>query len=239
MDFKIAIAMATYNGNKYLVDQMDSILENMKPQDELWISDDGSTDGTWELLEHYEAADGRIHLLKGPGKGIKQNIACAIAACQGDYIFLTDQDDIWAMNKRQQVMETFLATGATLVVHDARVVKEDGKTTMYPSFFEYRNCGAGVWKNIWKNTYIGCCMAFCSELKSQILPIPDNIEMHDQWIGILNEKCLGKSVFIKEPLLNYRRHEDNTSSFSHYGWKKMLRNRLVLIHQLHLRKKKN
>ena len=108
---------------------------------------------------------------------------------------------------------------------------ENDPQILMESFFAFRRAKAGVLKNIIKNSYIGCCMAFRRELLSTILPIPEGIEMHDQWIGILGDYHAGKSCFLSEPLLLYRRHEDNNSAMSHYGMVRMIRNRMVFVFQ--------
>lgn len=222
---RCSIVMATYNGEKYIKEQIDSILKNMNSDDELIISDDGSTDKTREIINSFK--DDRIKLIDGPKKGIKKNFENGINNATGEIIFLSDQDDIWMENKIAKVLEAFEKEDATLVIHDAEIVDEN-LDIIEESFFKYRNSGKGIIKNIWKNTYIGCCMAFKKEIKSVILPIPDNIEMHDQWIGINNEKN-GKTYFLEEKLIKYRRHGGNVSSFNHYGIKRMLTNRIKLI----------
>lgn len=227
-NIRVSVAMATYNGEKYLKEQIDSILVNLSENDELVISDDGSTDGTVDIIHKYIKNDNRIKLFEGPRNGVKQNFANAINKCLGKYIFLCDQDDIWCENKVEEVLSFFeKKDDITLVIHNCKIVdgnlKETGK-----NFFDYRKSGNGILKNIWKNTYIGCCIAFKSELKNKILPIPNDIEMHDQWIGILNEKY-GKSYFLDKCLIKYRRHENNVSKMKHYGIKKMIRNRMLFI----------
>lgn len=221
----VSVAMATYNGEKYIKEQLDSILVNLQPQDEVIISDDGSRDNTKSLIESYH--DQRIHLIEGPHLGVKQNVGNALSHTSHEIIFLADQDDIWMKDKIDIVLETMKKEQATCVVHDALIVDQNchslGKT-----FFEYKNGGVGIRKNIIRNTYIGCCMAFNRAVLKKALPIPDSIEMHDQWIGLLNEKY-GHSFFLKEPLIMYRRHGDNASKMTHYGICKMIRNRIVFI----------
>ena len=224
---RCSIVMATYNGEKYIKEQIDSILVNMNSEDELIISDDGSTDATLNIINQYN--DNRIRLIQGPKKGVKQNFANAIEKTKGKYIFLSDQDDIWEINKIEAVLKEF--KHASVVIHDAEVVDENLNTTM-SSFFNYRNSGKGVIKNIYKNTYIGCCMAFKADLKKYILPIPNNIEMHDQWIGILGEIKGEGSVFLNQKLIKYRRHSSNVSQMKHYVILKMISNRINLIFML-------
>lgn len=224
---KVSVVMATYNGEKYIREQLESILENLNEEDEIIISDDGSKDSTRSIIKEYMTKDKRIKLLDGPKNGIKQNFANGIKNATGKYIFLADQDDIWKQNKVESMLNVFEKEKVKLVIHDAEIVDEDLKATE-ESFFKYRNSGNGILKNIWKNTYIGCCIAFDATIKDKILPIPNDIEMHDQWIGIIAE-MEGRVYFLKEVLILYRRHGDNNSQMKHYGIIKMIRNRLVLI----------
>ncbi len=231
---RVSVAMATYNGEKYLKEQIDSILVNLSLEDELIISDDGSNKETLKILDDYQKKDARIFLVNGPRKGVKKNFENALSHCQGRYIFLADQDDIWMENKVEMVLPYLKEY--SVVVHDAIIVDQDGNELCH-SFFAMRSSGKGVLKNIYKNTYIGCCMAFQSTLKDKIMPIPLEIEMHDQWIGILGEHFKKGCFFLPEKLILYRRHGDNASSFTHYPLKKMIKNRWCFVKNYWKRKR--
>lgn len=229
-NIRISVAMPAYNGAAYLRQQLDSILVQLTEADELVVSDDGSADGTVAIVKEYQARDSRIRLLSGPGQGIKKNVEHALSHARGQYIFLADQDDIWLEGKVKRVMEIFLRQEASVVIHDARVFTDaDSSRIQMESFFAFRDAGAGVMKNIIKNSYIGCCMAFRRELLAVVLPIPWQIEMHDQWIGVLGDYFVGKSYFLREPFLLYRRHGGNNSAMEHYGVWRMLKNRVVFL----------
>lgn len=229
----ISVCMATYNGEKYLREQLDSILQQLSLEDELVVSDDGSTDGTLAILQGYADDHANVRILKGPHKGVIKNFEHAIAEAQGDVIFLCDQDDRWMPGKIERVRTCFQDEHCFVAVHDARIVDEKGQETE-PSFFSHRGSGKGFVKNIVKNSYIGCCMAFRAKMKSRILPIPSHIEMHDWWIGMLSE-IGGHSVFIPDKLLDYRRHGGNVSNFTHYKAPKMIWNRVYLLSSLIVR----
>lgn len=221
---KVSVAMATYNGEKYIKEQLETILNQLHADDEIIISDDGSVDRTIDIINSFN--DNRIKIIDGPKCGVKKNFENAIKNSKGEYIFLADQDDIWLPDKISVCLEE-LENGFLLVMHDAYIVNEYLEVDN-ESFFQYRGSKKGVIKNIIKNSYIGCCMAFNQKLVSTILPIPDDIEMHDQWIGILaNYK--EKVKLIEKRLIKYRRHSNNTSSFKHYPLMKMLKNRFNLI----------
>ena len=231
MNEKISVALASYNGQEYIKQQVETILANLKPQDELIISDDGSTDNTIQVIQ--EISDSRIKIINGPKKGVIANFENAIRKCSGDYIFLADQDDIWEANKVSKVLETFHHENCQCIVHDALVVNGDATKVVLDSFFDFRKSKSGFLKNILKNSYIGCCMAFTSNMKQYILPIPTDMGKvyHDQWIGLICEKH-GKPVFIKDKLIKYRRHDNNQSNMHRYSIKEMLQNRFYLIKKL-------
>ena len=231
-NIRVSVVMATYNGEKYIKEQIDSILCQLDNKDELIISDDGSNDTTLKIINSYK--DNRIKLINGPHKGVKQNFANAIKECTGKYIFLSDQDDIWDAKKIERVLNIFDQKKCLCVVHDCIVFDSDSKETIYESFYKFRNSKKGIIRNIWKNSYIGCCMAFDSKMKKYILPIPNDIEMHDQWIGILCEKK-GESIFIDDKLIRYRRHNGNVSEMKHHPPMKMIKNRIKLLTKILMR----
>lgn len=226
---RISVALVAFNGARFLREQLSSILMQLGETDEVVVSDDGSTDGTLAILEEYRAHDPRIRLLQGPGRGVKKNVEHALSHCRGEYIFLADQDDIWLPGKVQKVCGIFEEKQAGLVIHDASVFVEGAEKADPASFFAFRGSRAGVRKNMMKNSYIGCCMAFRARLLTRALPIPDRIEMHDQWIGVLNDFYYKDSYFCQEPLILYRRHGDNASAMTRYGIGKMIRNRVVFL----------
>jgi len=236
---RISVCLCSYNGEKYISEQIRSILRQLTADDELIISDDGSDDGTARIINEFEKNDERVRVVPGPGKGIIANINSVLRLAGGKFIFLADQDDLWEDGKVEKVLGEFLRSDASLVVHDAVLVDSENKKVLAPSFFALKNCHQGFWKNIVKNSYIGCCMAFRREFLKDILPIPANIKMHDQWIGLVLEKKHGeykKPVFMKDKLVRYRRHDGNQTGLSHDPVLKMVRYRIRLIKNLAKRK---
>ncbi len=225
---KISVCMATYNGEKYLKKQLDSVLKNLTECDELIISDDGSSDRSVRILTEYAQKYKQIRILKGPQRGVVKNFENALQNVNGEFVFLCDQDDEWEEDKVKMVIEQFeLNKDICLIIHDAVVIDSNGKK-INSSFFSIRSSKSGFIKNIYKNSYIGCCMAFKKQLLDCILPIPEKVEMHDWWIGLLAE-CEGKSLFINDKLIKYRRHENNVSKMEHYGLSRMIKNRCVML----------
>ena len=148
----VSVVMAAYNGEKYIREQLLSVLKQLSENDEVIISDDNPYTGTYEAVKGFIESDGRIRYIKGPGKGVIKNFENAISAAEGDYIFLCDQDDVWLDGKVSAVCEE-LKKGAVVVMHDA-IVTDENLNPVKQSFFEAMGSGTGIVKNIIKNTYI-------------------------------------------------------------------------------------
>lgn len=117
--------------------------------------------------------------------------------------------------------------GICVVLHDCSIVN-NSLEVLDDSFFAVKNVKTGIVHNLIKNGYIGCCMAFRRELLDYILPIPAYIYMHDQWIGMVGD-FVGENHLIKEPLLYYRRHDENVSSMQHGNISEMLKKRIFML----------
>ncbi|MGN1478343.1 MAG: glycosyltransferase family 2 protein [Acutalibacteraceae bacterium] len=225
----ISVVIAAYNGGKYIKAQLDSVLSQLSDGDEVVISDDLPEGDTFDVVKEYLDTDKRVRYIKGPGKGVIKNFENAVSVAQGDYIFLCDQDDVWLPGKVDAVMKEF-QNGATVVMHDAKITDADLNVTD-DSFFELMGTKKGIVKNIIKNTYIGCCMAFSANLRPYILPFPDDIPMHDQWIGLIGEKY-GEVALINEPYILYRRHGATVTGGS-TTLKQKIMWRAAIIRRLH------
>ena len=224
----ISVAMAVFNGERYLKEQVDSILEQSLPIYEVVVSLDKSQDGTLKILNKYSFLDSRVKIFEGPNKGVVENFENAIEKCTGDIIFLCDQDDVWYKNKVELVVKEFKKDSeVSLVLHDAVITDED-LDVLCKSFFEKNHSKSGKIRNIIKNSYVGACMAFKKEIKKSILPFPKHIPMHDQWIGLMAE-FKGKVKFLKEPLIKYRRHKNTVTGFKHSNFLNMVKWRLNLV----------
>lgn len=227
----ISVCMATYNGSKYIRQQVESILIQLSFEDEVIISDDGSLDETLQVLQ--EIGDIRVKICKNePPHGVVENFENAIKHAVGDYIFLCDQDDVWMPGKVKKVLEAL--KDYDFVVHNAEMV--DGDLVSWGiDFFSLRKTRYGYWQNLWKMRYLGCTMAFRRNALKFILPFPNNMLWHDIWVAaILHLKFHG--ILINEPLIWYRRHGSNVSpSGENSGWSWGFRIRyrwfVFLIHQ--------
>ena len=198
--------MATYNGAKHINKQVRSILHQLSENDELVVSDDSSTDDTLVILQSFN--DSRIRIFKNTNaRGPVGNFSTALANSRYNYIFLADQDDEWLNGKVKKHME--LLQHYELVTSDAIVVDESGKV-LFESFLKARKGGKGFFKNFMRNSYLGCCMSFRRSLLERAFPFPQNLYMHDWWLGLVAE-IEGNVCFCEEKFLNYVRHSGNAT----------------------------
>lgn len=203
----ISVCIASYNGESYIKAQLESILVQLSQHDEIIISDDGSTDSTLNVIKSIK--DDRIKIVQNTQRhGILQNIENALRFATGDIIYLSDQDDVWLNGKVNKMTE--LLVTYDLVVCNSKVTDEN-LAIINESFFNLQKSGRGLTKNIIRNTYVGCCMAFNRNVLKAALPFPANLPMHDSWIGLVAE-LVGKVKFLNEPLILYRRHAKNASA---------------------------
>jgi glycosyltransferase involved in cell wall biosynthesis len=197
--------MAAFNGEKYIKEQIDSILYQMGKNDELIISDDGSTDKTCEVIIAY--ADNRIKLIKNTSlHGYAHNFENALRCASGRYIFFADQDDVWLPQKIDMILP-FLQ-GDNLVITDAFITNEI--LEIKGRLSQWRKYKKGYLWNLYKSIYSGCTMALTKKIKDYCMPFPKSVMAHDTWIGLLCELKFNV-VYIDTPLILYRRHENNTS----------------------------
>ncbi len=206
---KISVCMATCNGEKYIRQQLGSILSQIGESDEIIISDDSSSDKTVEIIKTFN--DIRIRLFEhNRFHSPVYNFENALKKATGDMIFLSDQDDIWMENKVKTMKG--LLQQYDLVVSDCIIVNEK-EEIIQQSFFKVRRSDKGFVKNLMKNSYMGCCMAFDRRILDIALPFPEKLSMHDMWIGMIGE-LYGSTYFCDEKLVKYRRHENSASPTS-------------------------
>jgi glycosyltransferase involved in cell wall biosynthesis len=225
--------MPTYNGEKYIYQQLNSILVQLTDRDEIIISDDNSNDSTIDIIESF--SDPRIVVLKNyRQKGPIYNLENALEKAKGDYIFLSDQDDVWFTEKLSTTVQ--LLKECDCVISNA-VVVDGAMNIICNSFFELNHTKKGFFHNFFKNGYLGCCMAFNRKILDLVLPFPHDLPMHDIWIGLVSE-LFAKTTFYKIPLIYYRRHQNNvsmTGGKSKYNLRTKVKFRLVLMKNLIMR----
>lgn len=204
-----SICIATYNGEKYIQQQLSSILSQINIDDEVIISDDGSTDNTIDIIKSLN--DNRIKILHANFHYYKFNFENALKHAKGEYIFLSDQDDVWVEGKYKACINAL--KNVDLICHNSKITDEQLNITN-DSFFNYYKSGKGIIKNIINSTYFGACMAFNKKILNAALPFPKTKEFgHDIWLGLVAES-IGNVEFIDTPYLLYRRHDSTFTNIS-------------------------
>ncbi|GGJ82619.1 glycosyltransferase family 2 protein [Deinococcus aquiradiocola] len=225
---KVSVCMASYNGEKYIGSQIRSIILQISSQDEIIIVDDNSKDNTVAVIESFK--DIRIKVIKNEKNlGVLKSFAKAIEYSTGDYIFLSDQDDIWLPGKIVKMLSAMRSSEKMVCLSDAYILNENGKCE--ETFLKSRNVSRNLLGAMYKNFFIGCCMAFDKKIKSKILPFPSNINMHDQWIGVVS-LVMDSFVLVNEPLILYRRHSNNVTSMKRGDITSIIRKRSSVIGQV-------
>ncbi|MDE5869327.1 MAG: glycosyltransferase family 2 protein, partial [Muribaculaceae bacterium] len=201
---------ATYNGERYLREQLDSIIRQLEAGDEVIVSDDSSSDRTVEILKKYEKEYPMIRVFVNTGRpGVNGNFENALRHAKGDFIFLADQDDVWRDDKVSVCMKAL--QGADLVLHDAEITDGD-LCRQNKTLFSELKIKDGFWNNYIRNRFTGCCMAFRREILSYVLPFPEKVSFfHDSWIGLL-VTLKGRVNIVNECLISFRRHNSNNST---------------------------
>lgn len=207
---RISIAMATYNGEKYLQEQLDSFLNQTRLPDELIISDDCSTDSTMQILQNF-AKDTPFEVKiyqNEQNLGYARNFENALKQTSGDLIFLSDQDDIWFPNKIEFITDFAQQNEQYLLyINDAEICFADGTPTGLTKLNQTLALGLPE-----KDFTTGCCMAVRKDLKDIALPIPKKFHAHDVWLNRLSHTLETRKV-IPVVLQLYRRHGENTSDW--------------------------
>lgn len=209
----ISVCIATYNGEKYIKEELESILPQLADDDEVVISDDGSKDQTISIIEGLN--DKRIKIFthqKQPAKFrfdyTTHNFENALMHTKGDVIFFADQDDVWLPNKCKVMMEA-LET-ADIAVSNCSVVDENlNEQKLLFDGNEKRTCR--ILPNLINPNNTGCCMAFKRNVLNTVLPFPKYGVAQDVWVAVFGG-IYHKLTYIDTPLILFRRHSNNVSA---------------------------
>lgn len=203
----ISVCIATYNGEKFIRQQLESIIRQLSDEDEIVVSDNGSDDDTLSIISSLK--EKRIRIIEGPEKKSSTcNFENAIKAAKGDYIFLSDQDDVWREDKVTVCLKWL--KNYHCVISDATMTDENLNIIENSYFAKHKTRPGRIYNILIRNGYMGCCMAFRRDVLETSLPFPEDIPMHDIWIGnvaayIYNVK------FINDKLIYFRCHGNNSS----------------------------
>lgn len=226
MEEQIDVLLATYNGEKYIREQIESILNQTYKNIKLIISDDCSNDGTVNILKEYEEKDNRVKLIiQQENLGVVKNIEFLLNQVENELYMLSDQDDVWLPEKIEKSVTKLREEKADLVFGDLEVVDRELKT-MYPSFGDFMLLNKKINKYIgtYKVNYLYNCVTGCTVISKKkfikdILPLPTTSKylLHDHWIALM-VSLKGKLAYMPEKYIKYRQHGNNevgTKKISH------------------------
>lgn len=211
----ISVCMATHNGEKYIKEQVDSILKQLDADDEIVISDDGSKDDTLSILSNYNDARIKLFSQHSPSgllayEYATRNFENALRHAKGNFIFLADQDDVWTDDKVSVCMSYLKEYD--YVVSDAYVTDAKLNVISETRFIKEEKVHFNKYLAVVLSTpYQGSCAAFRRCVLEKAMPFPKGIQSHDRWIGNVAAFYF-KYRIIPDKLIYYRRHEGVTSS---------------------------
>lgn len=210
-----SIVMATYNGEKYLRQQLDSILQQTYQYFELIVVDDASTDETLSILNEYAASDDRIHVYPAEkNMGLVANFERGLKLAKGEFVALSDQDDIFRKDKIELLLNVLKDNpGCDLATSDLSLI-DDESNEIAQSMWRYQRLnpkpGKPFRRLLRSNFATGCAMMFRQRLLELAIPFPPDCVVHDWWLAVIASSAKGGGIcLIEEPLTEYRQHRAN------------------------------
>ena len=209
---RIDILMATYNGEKYLVEQLDSIINQTYHNWNLLIRDDNSTDKTLEIIQNYHKKDKRIKILKDNkgNLGIVRNFEELLKSSESEFIMFSDQDDIWVENKLDMYLKMIekIKNKGFMIHSDAILFDKNKSNILKDTFISKKAINRGL-ENVFFNYFVqGATILISKEIKNFILPFPKEVYLHDRYIHLISELFFER-IFVNKALIYYRQHGDN------------------------------
>ena len=213
----VTVLLAVYNGEKYLAEQLDSILGGSFKNFNILIRDDGSVDNSLKIAEDYAKRYSQITVLKGEPTGSAcRNFFELIKTADDDYIMFCDQDDYWLPDKIQKTFEKMLVTengekDIPVLVHTDLSVADAELNIIAPSFFKFQAISperSALNNLLVQNNVTGCTVMVNRSLLNLAKNAPNSCAMHDWWLALL-AAAFGKTAYLGEPTMLYRQHGDN------------------------------
>lgn len=217
----ISIALATYNGSRFLREQLDSILSQSLTDFEVVVCDDCSTDDTVKILHEYAVKDARLNIHENiTNLGFKKNFEHILSLCKGEFIAFCDQDDIWKPNHLEILynnVENNDCIGANSLIIDENGISQNKTLLEYWPIHRMPKSNAELFQHeLYSNIIQGTASLIRSSLVKKALPIPESIKYHDYWLALV-AGCNNKCLYIQDVVLKYRRHSNNASDYQKFS----------------------
>lgn len=221
----VTVLLSSYNGEKYIVEQIESILSQKSCDVNLIVRDDGSTDSTIDILKEYKE-EGKLHYITGDNlRSAKSFFELIYAAPESDYYAFSDQDDIWDEDKLSSAIQMLEEYSIPAFYHsNARLINAHGEDTgkrlhgQDPKLnFLSLACAGGI---------LGCTMVFNKKLWECVVkhPKPERMRMHDYYLGMICLGIGGAEVYDQTPHIGYRQHGGNVLGVA-VGWRSKLKSK--------------
>jgi len=227
-DSKVEILLATYNGEKYIREQIESVINQTYKEWELLVHDDCSTDQTLKIIKDIQGYHpGKITIIEDGIRtgGAKQNFQHLLNHSHADYIMFCDQDDLWLENKIEACMKVMNQeekekNGKPIIIHTDIIVVDEYLNTIAPSMFKQQKLQKNLnsfEESLLINNITGCTMLINRQAAFFGMNMPKEAIMHDWWIGIKTLQNSGTVKFLDQPTIKYRQHANNTIGYKDYN----------------------
>lgn len=209
-EIRISIAMATYNGERYLREQLDSLYTQTRVPDEVVVCDDRSNDATRAILEEYNKRYGLRYYINEVNLGVNKNFERAIRLCTGDYIAICDQDDVWMPQKIEVSLKKIIEIeeGKPACVSSQNLGVDKNLVVINKKHKIYQDSQGYKATLLQDGVSQGCSLMINKELIGNLKSFPQKGFLYDAYIG-LAAACIGNKYNLAEPLMYYRHHESN------------------------------
>lgn len=227
MPVQISVALATYNGEKYIREQLNSIFNQSFQDFELIVCDDNSCDNTVSIIQEYIAKYPQIIFKKNEvNLGFRKNFEQAISLCNGKYIAFCDQDDVWTKDHLEILINNigpYDCIGANADFVDSRGAPLHVTMTKYLLIQDVPKTSEELFSHeLYGNMIQGTACLFSKELADKVFPIPENIKFHDYWIA-LNAGISNGCTYVDQVILQYRRHANNATDYERFSFFKSVK----------------
>ena len=229
---RVSVCMAAYRGDAYIKEQIDSILSELGPNDELIVVDDASGDGTPDIAAAF-SADQRVHLVRNEkNMGYVRTFDRAVGLARGEYVFLSDQDDVWIPGRLQRMLDALEDAAVVATNYSILGQEPGGKRIMLRSSDSRRNIRNLFAILVGYRPYFGCGMAIRADALPLFSPIPSYVfESHDLWLAMA-ANAAGQVVHLDEPTLYRRLHDNNVTPSTRRPLAKILKARVMAFRLL-------
>ena len=210
----VSIVIATYNGARYLREQLESVLTQTHKNLDVVISDDGSKDETLHIAREISGADKRVRIFSNDRRlGVTANFFNALSHCQGDFVCFCDQDDRWRLDKVEYLLRLISSIERTMLVYSDLEVCDKSLNCIFPSFWRISAIrpvrGVVDERSLFRNITPGCSMMFRRVVLEKMLGCHSEAPFLHDHFAFVTSCGMGKVLFTKEKLVKYRQHERN------------------------------